>query len=105
LTRLISVLPHYLHHIGKLHATGSQQDQGQSSTNGRRQEGCGVRGRKFLGVYVTLGRYDGVAISEFPNDESYFKFAFYIASLGFLSMETLKALPEEDFGKLISSLG
>jgi len=62
-------------------------------------------GGKFLGVYVTLGRYDGVAISEFPNDESYFKFAFYIASLGFLSMETLKALPEEDFGKVISSLG
>ena len=29
---------------------------------------------KILNIYVTMGRYDGVAISEFPDDAAYAKF-------------------------------
>jgi uncharacterized protein with GYD domain len=51
-----------------------------------------------------MGRYDGVSISEFPDDTAYAKFTLSVGSLGFLSTETLKALSEAEFREVISSL-
>jgi uncharacterized protein with GYD domain len=62
-------------------------------------------GGKILSIYVTMGRYDGVSISEFPDDAAYAKFVLSVAALGFLSTETLKALNEAEFRNVISSLG
>jgi uncharacterized protein with GYD domain len=61
-------------------------------------------GGKNLAIYVTMGRYDGVSISEFPDDAAYAKFILSVASLGFLSTETLKAFSEAEFRQLIGSL-
>ena len=57
---------------------------------------CGV---KFLEIYWTLGRYDGIAIIEAPDEKSYMK---AIQRLGdVLSTETLVALKREDALKLL----
>jgi len=61
-------------------------------------------GGKILNVYLTMGRYDGVVISEFPDDAAYAKFMLSVVSLGFMSTETLKALSEPEFREVISSL-
>ena len=62
-------------------------------------------GGNIQAMYLTMGRYDGVVISEFPDDATYAKFIISVVSLGFMSTETLKALHEEEFRKVIGSLG
>jgi uncharacterized protein with GYD domain len=62
-------------------------------------------GGKILEVYLTMGRYDGVVLSDFPDDAAYAKFMLSVASSGFMSTETLKALTETEFRHIIGSLG
>jgi uncharacterized protein with GYD domain len=59
---------------------------------------------KIHAVYLTMGRYDGVVIFEFPDDVAFAKFALSVASLGFMSKETLKALSEAEFRQVIDTL-
>lgn len=51
-----------------------------------------------------MGRYDGVFISEFPDDATAAKFVLSVALLGFVSTETLKAFSETEFRQVIGSL-
>ncbi len=62
-------------------------------------------GGKVHGWYLTMGRYDGVFISEFPDDATCAKFVLSVATLGFVSTETLKAFSEAEFRQVIGSLG
>ena len=61
-------------------------------------------GGKIHSWYLTLGRYDAVLISEFPNDEACTKFALWVGSLGNVTTETLKAFPEAEYRKIIGGL-
>lgn len=56
------------------------------------------------GFYLTLGRYDAVAIIEAPDDEAAARFALATGSQGNVTTETLRAFNEEEFRKLIASL-
>jgi len=59
---------------------GRRQNQGKSGAARRCQEGCRESGRKDSRAwYLTMGKYDAVIISEFPNDEASAK--FMLASL------------------------
>ena len=55
-------------------------------------------------VYLCMGAYDLVAISEFPSDEVAATFALTVGSLGNARTTTLKAFPEEDTRKIIAAL-
>ena len=55
-------------------------------------------------VYMCMGAYDLVAISEFPSDEVAAAFALTVGSLGNARTTTLKAFPEEDARKIIAAL-
>jgi uncharacterized protein with GYD domain len=59
---------------------------------------------KIEAWYLTMGRYDAVFVSEFPNDEACAKFMLSVGSLGNISTETLKAFSEADYRKIVSSL-
>jgi len=61
-------------------------------------------GGKVHAWYLTLGRYDGVLISEFPNDEAYAKYALSLGALGNVTTQTLKAFTEAEYRKIIGSL-
>jgi uncharacterized protein with GYD domain len=61
-------------------------------------------GGKIQGWYLTMGHYDAVLISEFPNDEACAKFTLSAGALGNISTETLKAFPEADYRKICGSL-
>lgn len=54
--------------------------------------------------YLTLGRYDAVAIIEAPNDEAAAKFALATGAQGNVATETLRAFNEDEFRKLVASL-
>jgi uncharacterized protein with GYD domain len=61
-------------------------------------------GGKLKEFYLTLGQYDVVTISEFPNDEVAAKANLALGALGNVRTETLRAFTEEEFRKLVASL-
>lgn len=61
-------------------------------------------GGKLKGFYVTLGQYDGILITEFPNDEAAAKLALATGTLGNVRGETMRAFTEDEYRKLIASL-
>jgi uncharacterized protein with GYD domain len=61
-------------------------------------------GGKVLGVYVTLGEYDLVSISEWPNDESAATTALAISSRGNARTTTMRAFTAKEFAEMAKKL-
>ncbi len=61
-------------------------------------------GGKIHVWYLTMGQYDAVLISEFPNDEAGAKFTLSVGALGNVTTETLKAFTEAEYRKIVGSL-
>jgi len=61
-------------------------------------------GGKLHAWYLTMGRYDAVLISEFPNDEAFAKFTLPLGALGNVTTETLRAFTEAEYRKIIGGL-
>lgn len=55
-------------------------------------------------LYLVLGEYDIVTVTELPNDETAAKLALATASLGNVRTKTMRAFNREEFRKIISSL-
>ena len=64
----------------------------------------GSLGGKMTAFYLTLGHYDFVFVSEFPNDEAAAKALLAIGSQGNIHTQTLRAFSEDEYRKLIGSL-
>ena len=54
-------------------------------------------GGKLGHIYWTLGQYDVVAITEFPDDESATAFALKLSALGNVRSTTMRAFDETEF--------
>ena len=61
-------------------------------------------GGKLEAFYYTMGRYDFIFVTEFPNDESAAKFLYSLGRLGNLKSHTLKAFTQDEGVKVINSL-
>jgi uncharacterized protein with GYD domain len=61
-------------------------------------------GGKIHAWYLTMGKYDAVIISEFPNDEAGAKFMLSTESMGNVTTQTLKAFTETEYRKIVASL-
>ena len=61
-------------------------------------------GVKLAQLYLTMGRYDYVAILEADNDEQATKAALALGSLGNVRTETLRAYARDEIGALIAGL-
>ncbi|MFZ0864776.1 MAG: GYD domain-containing protein [Candidatus Sulfotelmatobacter sp.] len=61
-------------------------------------------GGKIHAWYLTMGTYDAVIISEFPNDEATAKFMLSTGSMGNITTQTLKAFTEAEYRKIVASL-
>ena len=55
-------------------------------------------------IFLTMGRYDLVAITEAPNDEAAAKAALIIGKGGNVRTETMRAFTEEEMKTLVGSL-
>jgi len=56
-------------------------------------------GAKFLSVYWTLGRYDGFALFEAPNEKVAMKMAMSRSEI--MDTETLVAVPRDEVKNLV----
>ena len=54
--------------------------------------------------YLTMGKYDAVLISEFPDDEAAARFMLSTGAMGNVSTQTLKAFTETEYRKIVASL-
>jgi uncharacterized protein with GYD domain len=61
-------------------------------------------GGKVLGVYLTMGKYDLVAISEAPNDEAISASLLTQGMQGNVRSMTLKAFTTDQFAKIVKKL-
>jgi uncharacterized protein with GYD domain len=61
-------------------------------------------GIKVVGVWVTMGEYDLVAVCDAPSDEAVAVFTLALARLGNVSTQTMRALSEDEFAKVVSKL-
>ena len=61
-------------------------------------------GSQLKDLYLVLGRYDLVAISEADNDEAAAKVALAIGSQGNVTTETLRAFTEEEYRSMAAAL-
>lgn len=59
-------------------------------------------GVKVIGHWMTMGRYDQIAVAEAPNDETVAKISVLIAGRGNAITETLRGFTMDEVRKLIS---
>ncbi len=59
---------------------------------------------KIHGWYLTMGKYDAMLISEFPNDEAAARFMLSTDAMGNITTHTLKAFTEAEYRKIVASL-
>jgi len=96
-------MPHYVTLVRYTHQGVSKIKDSPSRLDAAKKA-AEKEGGKIQAWYLTMGQYDAVLISEFPTDEACAKFTLAAGSLGNISTETLKAFPEAEFRKIISSL-
>lgn len=61
-------------------------------------------GAKLKAIYLTTGRYDLVAISEWPNEEMAMTFLLAQGAAGNVTTETLRAFDETAFKKIVAAI-
>lgn len=61
-------------------------------------------GGMVKGVYMVMGPYDLVLVTEAPDDEALARNALAAASKGNVVTETFRAFTEEEYRKIISEL-
>lgn len=54
--------------------------------------------------YLTFGEYDAVTVGEFPDDESFARFALKVNQLGNVTTKTLKAFTEDEYRDVIAGI-
>lgn len=52
-------------------------------------------------AFMTLGRYDAVEIIELPDDQTALKLSMKSSSLGYVTLETLRAFSEKELDSLM----
>ena len=61
-------------------------------------------GGTWIGYYVTMGRYDGVAIIDLPSDELAATVVVAIGAKGNVRTETMRAFSLEEFSEIIDKV-
>lgn len=61
-------------------------------------------GAEIKAFYLALGRYDAVAITEAPNDDTATKLSLSIGAQGNVRTETMRVFAEAEYRKLIAGL-
>ncbi len=61
-------------------------------------------GGKLGDVYLTMGAYDLVAISEFTDDATAVTFALKVGAMGNVRTTTVKAFPENAYRKIVEAV-
>ena len=82
--------------IEQVEASPDRLDQSQSLIESM--------GGEMTDFFLTMGRYDLVAITEFPDDDTAAKALLQIGKGGNVSSETLRAWPEDEYRELLGDM-
>ena len=83
---------------------GIQEIKESPSRVAKARAAIAAAGGEMKAFYVTLGRYDMVAVLEVPDDVTYAKVMLTLGSRGGVRTETLSAFSEGEFGKIVEAL-
>lgn len=83
---------------------GAQEIRGGPGRLDAAKQAAKAAGGEIKAFYLTFGQYDGVIISEAPNDEAAASRLLQTGSLGFLQTETLRAFTESEYRKIVAAL-
>ena len=83
---------------------GAQDIKGGPGRLDAAKQAAKAAGAEIKAFYLTLGQYDGVIVSEAPNDEIVASRLLQTASQGNLQTETLRAFTESEYRKIIAAL-
>ncbi len=61
-------------------------------------------GGKVIGLYVTMGEYDIIAVTEGPSDEVAAAVALSIGAKGNAKTKTLRAFTEKEFSEILKNV-
>ena len=61
-------------------------------------------GGEMKSFYMTVGRYDMVAIIEAPDDATYARIMLSMGSKGGVRTDSLSAFPEDEYRKIIAEI-
>lgn len=61
-------------------------------------------GGEIKAYYLTLGRFDAVAVTEAPDDTTFTKVLLATAAQGNIQTETLRAFTEDEFRTIVAGL-
>jgi uncharacterized protein with GYD domain len=61
-------------------------------------------GGRFIGIWYTLGQYDGVIVFEAPDDETATRLLLAIGMLGNVRTVTMRAFSEEEMERIVQGL-
>ena len=96
-------MPHYVSLLRYTQQGAAKIKESPNRLDAARKAAKAVKG-KIVSWYLTMGKYDAVIISEFPDDESAARFMLGTGSLGNVTTQTLKAFTEDEFRKIVGSL-
>jgi uncharacterized protein with GYD domain len=65
---------------------------------------AGKFGVKITNVLWTLGQYDGVIVTEAPNDEAMAAFTIAAASMGNIKTQTLRAFRAKEVDAILAKI-
>ncbi len=61
-------------------------------------------GGRFIGIWWLLGQYDGIVISEAPDEETATRLVIASGMLGNIKTMTLRAFSEEEMERIVGGL-
>ena len=96
-------MPHYISLLRYTAQGAAKIKESPSRLDAARKLATSMGG-KIQSWHLTMGKYDAVIISEFPDDEAAARFMLSVASLGNVTTQTLKAFNEDEYRKIIGSL-
>lgn len=90
--------------VGNYTRQGMDKIRGAPARIDTAREVVASLGGQLICWYLTMGRYDFVAIIEAPSEEAMARLALAIGSHGNISTETLRAFSQEEFLQIVSEL-
>lgn len=96
-------MPHYISLLRYTQQGATRIKESPARLDAAKKAAEAAKG-KIHAWYLTMGKYDAVLVSEFPNDEAAAAFLLSAGALGSVTTETLKAFTEPEYRKIIASL-
>jgi len=96
-------MPHYLTLI-RWTPQGVARIKDSTSRLDTARQAAQASGGKIHDWYLLMGEYDGMFISEFPDDQQLARFMLSVGAQGNVTTLTMKAFPEAEYRKIIASL-